>query len=44
MNFELNSFLNNLVFLLVQTQIKKGKKEKHFTFYKKNIYVFNLGI
>ena len=27
MNFELISFLNNLLFLLVQTQIKKGKKE-----------------
>ena len=27
MNFELNSFLNNLLFLLVQTQIKKGKNE-----------------
>ena len=28
MNFELNFFLNNLLFLLVQTQIKKKKKEK----------------
>ena len=28
MNFELNFFLNNLLFLLVQTQIKKEKKEK----------------
>jgi hypothetical protein len=27
MNFELNLFLNNLLFLLVQTQIKKKKKE-----------------
>lgn len=27
MNFELNFFLNNLLFLLVQTQIKKEKKE-----------------
>ena len=27
MNFEVNFFLNNLLFLLVQTQIKKGKKE-----------------
>ena len=25
MNFELNFFLNNLLFLLVQTQIKKKK-------------------
>jgi hypothetical protein len=28
MNFELNFFFNNLLFLLVQTQIKKEKKEK----------------
>jgi hypothetical protein len=28
MNFEFNFFLNNLLFLLVQTQIKKEKKEK----------------
>ena len=28
MNFELNFFLNNLLFLLVQTQIKKKKKRK----------------
>ena len=27
MNFELNFFLNNLLFLLVQTQIKMEKKE-----------------
>ena len=28
MNFELSFFLNNLLFLLVQTQIKKEKKRK----------------
>ena len=28
MNFELNFFLNNLLFLLVQTQIKKKKDNK----------------
>ena len=28
MNFELNFFLNNLLFLLVQTQIKKIKDNK----------------
>ena len=27
MNFELNSFLNNLVFLLVQTKIKRKKRK-----------------
>ena len=27
MNFEVNSFLNNLLFWLVQTQIQMGKKE-----------------
>ena len=31
MNFELNLFLNNLLFLLVQTQIKKKKKRKSKT-------------
>ena len=28
MNFELNFFLNNLLFLLLQTQIKKIKKRQ----------------
>ena len=27
MNFELNFFLNNLLFLLVQTQIKRKKRK-----------------